>query len=200
MDYILRGDVLGNDLIKEIHSNLRQNISNHRYNHTMGVIKSAVYLAKKYGENEKDAYLAALLHDYAKYFTREEIYEYVRQKDIQIDDIMSNVYELLHGKIAAHIAQNQYGIKDQNILNAIEYHTTGRKNMSKLEKIIYLADFIEPGREYSGVVRLREVADENLDRAVLLALNNTIKFVIHIEKILHTNTIEARNTLLLEGI
>lgn len=188
--------MLKNSLIEEIHYNLKKNVSEHRYRHTMGVIESAVYLAKKYGESEDDAYLAALLHDYAKCFTEEETYKYIKENNIEVDEIMADVYELLHGKIAVHIAKKQYGINNQNILNAIEYHTIGRKNMSKLEKIIYLADFIEPGREYEGVKDLREVADEDLDKAVLLAFNNTIKFVIHIEKTLHTNTIEARNALL----
>lgn len=186
------------NIIEEIHYNLKKNVTDNRYRHTLGVADAAVYLAKKYGENEDDAYLAALLHDYAKYFTREEIYEYIRQHKLEIDEIMANVYQLLHGKVAAHIARDQYGIKNQNILNAIEYHTTGRKKMSKLEKIIYLADFIELGRDYTGVEELRIVAEQDLNRAVLLALNNTIIYVISIEKILHTNTIEARNSLLLE--
>lgn len=196
---LIRGDILQEGIIEKIHYNLRQNVSEHRYNHTLGVIDAAVYLAKKYEENEDHAYLAALLHDYAKHFTRDQIFEYMESNSLEADEIMINTHQLLHGKIAAHIAKREYGICNQNVLNAIEFHTTGRRQMSRLEKIIYLADFIELGRDYTGVEELRTLAEEDLNRAVLLALNNTIKYVIHIEKVLHTNTIEARNTLLLKG-
>ncbi len=186
------------DLIKEIDYKLKQNVSSHRYSHSLGVADAAVYLAKKHGEDEESAYIAGLLHDYAKGFSKEEIEKYISQNNLLIDEIMSNVYQLLHGKIAAHIAKKEFSINNKDILNAIEYHTTGRKKMSNLEKIIYLADFIEIGRDYVGVEELRIVAEQDLNKAVLLALNNTIKYVISIEKLLHTNTIEARNTLLLE--
>lgn len=195
----MRGDVLESDLIKKIHHILKQNMSPHRYKHTLGVVDAAVYLASKYDADEGAAYIAALLHDYAKDFSKEQMEEYIRHNGLSVDEIMSNVHQLLHGKIAAHIAKERFNIDNKDILNAIEYHTTGRKKMSKLEKIIYLADFIEPGRNYVGVEELRAVAEQNLNKAVLLALNNTIKYVISMEKLLHTNTIEARNTLLLEG-
>lgn len=165
----------------------------------MGVADAAVYLAKKYDADEEAAYIAALLHDYVKDFSKEQTKAYMSQNNLVIDEIMSNVHQLLHGRIAAHIAKEQFNISNKDILNAIEYHTTGRKKMSKLEKIIYLADFIEPGRNYAGVEELRIAAEQDLDKAVLLALNNTIKYVISMGKLLHTNTIEARNTLLLEG-
>lgn len=184
---------------EEIHYKLKQNVSSDRYAHTLGVIDAAVYLAKKYDDDEEAAYIAALLHDYAKGFSKEQLYDYIAKNNLEIDETMAKAYQLIHGKVAAHIAKEQFNINDQNILNSIEYHTTGRKKMSNLEKIIYLADFIELGRNYSGVEELRMVAEQNLDKAVLLALNNTIKYVISIEKLLHTNTIEARNTLLSEG-
>ncbi len=185
------------DLIEKIHYELKRNVSSHRYRHSLGVADAAVYLANKYGADKDVAYIAALLHDYAKDFSKEQVEEYISQNNLVIDEIMSGVYQLLHGKIAAHIAKKQFDINDKDILNAIEYHTTGRKEMSKLEKIIYLADFIELGRNYVGVEELRIVAEQNLDEAVLLALNNTIKYVISTGKLLHTNTVEARNALLL---
>ena len=122
----------------------------------------------------------------------------INQNDLIIDEIMSSAYELLHGKIAAHIAKKKFNVNNEDILNAIEYHTTGRKGMSKLEKIIYLADFIESGRNYAGVEELRTVAEQNLNKAVLLALDNTIKYVVSTRKLLHINTVEARNIILLE--
>lgn len=184
--------------IARIQNRLKENVSEHRYIHTLGVIKAAVNLAKKYNEDEESAYMAALLHDYAKNFSEKQLKEYIADNNLDIDEIMLNAYQLLHGKVAAHIAKNEFNIQNDDILNAIEYHTTGRQKMSKLEKIIYLADFIEENRTYSGVEELRKVADENLNKAVLQALNNTIKYVLSLEGLLHLNTIEARNSLLIE--
>ena len=186
------------DLIEKIHYRLKQDMSPQRYEHTQGVVDAAIYLASKYDVDREAAHIAALLHDYAKDFSKEQMKGYISRNGLTVDDIMLNVHQLLHGKIAAHIAKEQFNIHNEDVLNAIEYHTTGRKRMSKLEKIIYLADFIEPGRNYAGVEELRKVAEQNLNGAVLLALNNTIKYVISMEKLLHTNTIEARNALLLE--
>lgn len=186
------------DVIERIHNELKKRVSPRRYEHILGVIDAAVYLANKYGEDEEAAYIAALFHDYAKDFSREQLNEYVHKNNIEIDEIMKSAYQLLHGKIAAHVAKVEFNIHDENILNAIEYHTTGRKGMSRLEKIVYLADFIELGRNYEGVEELRITAEENLDKAVLQAFNNTIKYVLAIEGLLHTNTVEARNSLLLE--
>lgn len=185
--------------INEIEEKLKKEVSVSRYRHILGVVDASLYLAKKYNEDEKSAHLAALFHDYAKDFSREQIETYIKENNLEVDEVMAIAYELIHGKISAHIAKVQFNIKDMDTLNAIEYHTTGRKNMSKLEKIIYLADFIELGRNYSGVIELRMIAEENLDRAVLQALNNTIKYVLSIKKLLHTNTIEARNHLLMES-
>lgn len=187
---------MNNSKIDELHHKLKNNVSPKRYTHTIGVIDAAVYLAQKYGENEEAAYIAALLHDYAKDFSKEQLQEYTRQNKLEVDEIMSSAYQLLHGKVAAHIAENELDITNEDILNAIEYHTTGRKEMSKLEKIIYLADFIELGRCYEGVDELRLIAEENLDDAVLQALDNTINYVISMKNLLHTNTIEARNFLI----
>lgn len=186
------------DIIAEVMDNIKSHMSERRYIHTLGVVDAAVYLAEKYGENIQDATLAALLHDYAKDYSEAELKKYISENGISVDDILLEAYQLLHGKIAAHIAKNQYNITNQNILNAIENHTTGCKNMSTLEKIIYLADFIEVGRSYPGVDDLRLVAEEDLDKAVLKALNNTIIYVLSIEKLLHPNTIYARNEILVK--
>ncbi len=184
--------------IDRIQNSLKENVSEHRYIHTLGVMKAAVNLAKKYNEDEKSAYIAALLHDYAKNFSQKQLNEYMTNNNLYADEIMINAYQLLHGKVAAHIAKTEFNIQNDDILNAIEYHTTGREKMSKLEKIIYLADFIEENRTYHGVEELRKVAYEDLNKAVLQALNNTIKYVLSLEGLLHLNTIEARNSLLIE--
>lgn len=185
-------------LMLDIENKLKETINPKRFKHTLGVVKASTYLAKKYKENVTDAKIAALLHDYAKDFTREQLIEYITAYGIVADNILMEAHELLHGKVAASIAKNEFKIEDVNILNAIENHTTGRAGMSKLEKIVYLADFIEEGRNYPGVEELRKIADEDLDKAVLQALHNTIIYVLTIEKLLHPNTLYARNEMLLK--
>ncbi|SNS34787.1 putative HD superfamily hydrolase of NAD metabolism [Anaerovirgula multivorans] len=187
-----------NQLITKIEERLKVTINPKRYRHTLGVVKASIYLAEKYHEDTMNAKIAALLHDFAKDYTRQQLMECVRTYGVVTDNIIMEAHELLHGKVAASIAKIEFNINNENILNAIENHTTGREGMSKLEKIIYLADFIEEGRNYPGVNELRKIAAEDLDKAVLQALNNTIIYVLSIEKLLHPNTLYARNELLLK--
>ncbi|AKL95112.1 metal dependent phosphohydrolase [Clostridium aceticum] len=187
---------MSHQLISTIKRALKDTINPKRYVHTMGVVKASINLAKQYGEDPLCATIAALLHDYAKDYTRDELLHYIEEHHLTMDPIMFEAHELLHGKVAASIAKNKFDIEDKDILKAIENHTTGGENMSKLEKIIYLADFIEEGRNYPGVDQLRKIAEEDLDKAVLQALNNTIVYVLSIEKLLHPNTLFARNEML----
>ncbi|SES74429.1 putative HD superfamily hydrolase of NAD metabolism [Natronincola peptidivorans] len=186
------------ELIAIIQERLKGAVNPKRYIHTMGVVKASVYLADKYGVNQYDATIAALLHDFAKGYTRQQLMDCVAKHQLSVDSIMLETHELLHGKVAAIIAKQEFGIDDENILNAIENHTTGREKMSTLEKIIYLSDFIEEGRNYPGVEELRKIADIDLDKAVLQALDNTIVYVVSINKPLHPNTLHARNEMLLK--
>ncbi|MCC5911569.1 MAG: bis(5'-nucleosyl)-tetraphosphatase (symmetrical) YqeK [Clostridiaceae bacterium] len=188
---------MSEQLIKDIKRGLLQNIDEKRYTHTMGVVESAIYLAKRYNEDYLNAEIAALMHDFAKGFNRQELMDYINKYNIKPDTIMTNAHELLHGEVAAIIGEKRFNINNTDILNAIKYHTTGRMNMSKLEKIIYLSDFIEKGRNYPGVDKLRKIADDDLDKGVLQSLDNTIIYVISIEKPLHPNTLAARNQMLL---
>ncbi|ABR48467.1 metal dependent phosphohydrolase [Alkaliphilus metalliredigens QYMF] len=185
------------EIVKRIDEELKKVLTYERYIHTQGVVDAALYLARKYNEDSQEAEIAALMHDYAKGFSKIEALGFIQKHKVEIDEVLLEAHQLLHGKIAAHIARNEFQIDNENILNAIENHTTGRLNMSKLEKIIYLADFIEIGRTYAGVDDLRIVAEEDLDKAVLQALNNTMKYVLSIEKLLHPNTLLARNQLLI---
>lgn len=189
---------MDNKLIQEIEYALKEVINHKRYRHTMGVVKASIYLAQKYGADVNNANIAALLHDYAKDYTREDLLHYIKKHGIVVDNIMMEAHELLHGKVAASIARNKFNITNEDIINAIENHTTGRENMSKLEKIIYLADFVEEGRNYPGVKELRKISDIDLDLALLQAFDNTIVYVLNIKKLLHPNTLSARNQILLK--
>lgn len=185
---------------KEAVIELESMTSKKRFKHTMGVVDASKKLAKLYGEDPKKAKIAALLHDCAKCFDAKQIEEHIDRYGIMLDNIEREEYELVHGKIGREIAKDRFKIEDEDILNSIEYHTTGRVGMSVLEKIIYLSDFIEPTREYEGVEELRELALEDLNKAVLQAFDNTIRYVISIRKMIHPRTIEARNDILKSGV
>jgi hypothetical protein len=107
-----------------------------------------------------------------------------------------SVKELMHGPAAVHICKRDFGIQDTDILNAVRYHTTGKENMSILEKVIYLSDFIEPTRDFAGVDTLRELAGQNLDRALLKAFDLSIEYIISKNGLIHTDTVLSRNYIL----
>lgn len=180
------------DLKKE----MKQRLTSYRYTHTLGVVDTAEQLAKTYGVDIDKARTAALLHDCAKTMGTEELLSKARENDVKIDEVSYHQKELLHGPVGRIIARDKLGIEDSEILDAIEFHTTGRVGMTKLEKIIYIADYIEPSRNYPGVEELRNLAFQDLDKALLQSLNNTIQFVIKKNGFIHLNSIKARNDLL----
>lgn len=179
---------------------LQDKLSVRRYEHVIGVKDTAVKLARTYGEDEEKALLAALLHDCAKNMVDSELLKLVKDYGYIPDKIEMQSPQLLHGRAAAIIAKNEMGIVDVSICDAVTYHTTGREGMALLEKIIYIADYIEPSRYFPGVEALRKESFTNLDRAMLMSLENTIKYIIDRGQLLHTNTIEARNYFLLEQL
>lgn len=183
----------------EIKTILKRNLKDSRYNHTIGVEKSAIKLAEIYEESIDKVIISSLFHDFAKYMTDEELHYYVKEYNIELDEIEKLDYSIIHGKVAKFIAKYEYNIDDVDVLNSIEYHTTGRKNMTKLEKIIYLADYIEENRNYDGVDNLRRLAYEvGLNEALLESFNNSINFLLKKSVLIHKNTVEARNQILKE--
>lgn len=163
-----------------------------RYIHTMGVMETAIELAVKYDENPKSAEIAAILHDIAKYADIEWMEKVV--KDHGLDSRLAGWgAEILHGPIGAWIAENEFHIKDENILNAIRFHTTGRAGMSKLEKIIYIADMIEPNRKFDGVEKLRKKAQEDLDKAMRASIRHTILYLVQSKQAIYPVSIECYN-------
>ncbi|HEY5537255.1 MAG TPA: bis(5'-nucleosyl)-tetraphosphatase (symmetrical) YqeK [Acetobacterium sp.] len=179
---------------------LKKALTKNRYEHTLNVVKVAESLALRYHANVDKASLAALLHDCAKNFSDAQLIEYAEAHELKIDPVTRLEPQLLHGPVGVLVAKNTYGVTDKQVLNAIQNHTTGRKNMSKLEKIIYLADFIESGRTYPGVDELRIAAFEDLDKAVILALTNTIRHVSLMNGLIHKRTIDARNDLIIKEL
>lgn len=183
-----------------IERELKERIGINRYNHSLSVMYVAMELATKYGYDVEKAKIAGLLHDCAKYEDKANLLKKVTDFDIILDDVMIENIELIHGPLGAVIAEKEYNISDIEIINAIKFHTTGRENMTLLDKIIYLADYIEPGRRFPGVDKVRELSYVNIDKALVLALENTIKYLIDTNKSIHLDTIRARNHLLLKSM
>lgn len=162
------------DYKKDYLDEVKKKVTLKRYNHTLGVIEEAVLLSKIYGVDLDKARIAASLHDYTKYLDEEQ------EKEIMIKYYGFNTYnalpkQVIHGFTAAVVSKEELGVDDVDILNAIKYHTIGRKNMSTLEKIIYIADFTEPNRNSEISKEIHNIAIKNLD----LALYKIMKFVIN---------------------
>lgn len=178
---------------------LQINLSKKRWEHSLGVMETSVRLAQRYDVSISDARMAGLLHDCAKYPMDIELLRQDDRFDIMIDDDTINNPSLIHAPLGVFIAREEYEITDQNVLDAIHYHTTGRRGMSKLEMIVYVADAIEPNREYPAVKRLRKIACVDLKEACVSVMDETIRFCLSNRVPIHPNTILARNDLLLEG-
>jgi predicted HD superfamily hydrolase involved in NAD metabolism len=181
---------------KQIKEYLSLNLDAERLQHSLSVKETSISLSRKYNIDQDKAGIAGLVHDCAKYLKNNEINDFLVKYGYNIDEIFKNNSNILHGLAGSIIAENIMNITDRDILNAIAFHTTGRANMSTLEKIIYLADYVEPLRNFNGVEVLRKLAYENLDEALLLSFDNTIKYVIDKGELIHKDTIEARNFIL----
>lgn len=175
---------------------LKKVLRESRYRHSIGVCETAVELARLYGADEEKAYIAGLLHDCAKCFDNETQIAMCKEYGIELDKITLACPAVIHAPLGAAVARSEYGIEDEEILRAIRLHTTGGTKMTGLDKIIYIADMIEPTREYNGVDELREIAFKDLDEAMLSALQSTLKFNIQKGTVIHPDTLSAWNSLL----
>ncbi|MFD0588158.1 bis(5'-nucleosyl)-tetraphosphatase (symmetrical) YqeK [Paenibacillus sp. GCM10027627] len=168
-----------------------------RWRHTEGVMATSRELAVRFGEDADRAELAAILHDVAKFWP------IARQESIITDngldqDVLRYDKELWHAPVGAWVAEHEYGVSDEGVLDAIRFHTSGRLGMSKLEKIVWLADYIEPGRDFPGVDAIRKLAAENLDEAVVAGLTGTISYLLTKGLRIYPLSVEARNGLIEE--
>lgn len=190
-EYIVREGLYLNEDIREF---IQHNYSPRLKEHTIQVEATAVDLGKIYGGDINKIRTAALFHDIGRGLDMEALNEYIDFFDLEPRYLDNK--NLSHSKVGAKLMERDFGIKDQEILDAVSYHTTGRKGMTLLEKILYLADAIEPNRDYPGVEELRGRAFEDLDRALLMALDQSISFVEEKGYALDKDTIEAKNDII----
>ncbi len=176
-EFILLHD-LYNDKIDEIHQLLKEDLKPKRLKHTFGVVDTAIALAKKWGCDVEKARLAALLHDCAKYLDVESKLALCAKYGVSVSNIELANPELIHAKAGALLAYEKYNISDRDILSAIYYHTTGKPAMSLLEQIIFVSDYIEPGRTHSDKLPLyRMMVMEDLNLVTAKILKDTVKYL-----------------------
>lgn len=182
--------------LKEI---VKSKMSLKRFTHTLGVVEISEKLAKIYNANIQKCKVAALLHDICKEMDMEYIKNICKNKfinELSEEDLENN--EILHGFAGAYYVKNELGINDKEILNAIKYHTVGAKDMTLLEKIVYIADAIEYGRNYPSVVEIREETFKNLDKGILMEIEHKEEYLESIGKKSHPNTDELKKEILKE--
>ncbi len=164
--------------LRKIRRSMENKLDHKRYEHTLGVAYTAAALAMRYGEDMHKALLAGLLHDCAKCMSNDKRLAICEKYNIAISEAERKNPFLLHAKVGSFLAMKKYGVSDKNVINAILNHTTGRPGMSLLEKIIWIADYIEPGRKQApNLARIRQLAFEDLDQALLIALEDTLQYL-----------------------
>lgn len=157
---------------------LKTQLSGKRYEHTLGVEYTCCALAMRYGEDMEKARIAGLLHDCAKHYSGNELLAFCKAHHLSVNEYEEAFPELLHAKVGAVLAKTEYGIEDEDILQAIEYHTTGKPEMTLLEKIVYIADYMEPNRDRAPYLsKIRPLAFSDLDSCLIEILSNILTYL-----------------------
>lgn len=165
--------------LKTLRKEMEKELHAKRYEHTLSVAYTAASLAMVHDADTESALIAGMLHDCAKSYSAKKLISLCKKNNLSVSDVeLQNPTALLHAKAGSFLAHEKYGVNDEDILNAIKYHTTGRPNMSKLEKILYIADYIEPGRTHAANLgQIRKLAYEDLDKALLHILEDTLAYL-----------------------
>ena len=176
---------------------LKENLNEKRYIHTLGTADCAKELAQKFGLDSEKAYLAGLLHDCAKCFSNEKLLDIIHQH-LNVEECEMLNYKTLHAPVSAYIAEKEFKITDKEILSAIRWHTLGRLDMTDFEKIVFIADKIEPNtrdKEYSDKIRVLLDEENGLNKALLKCYKETIKSLVKRDLKICLLTIEIYNKL-----
>lgn len=177
---------------EELMQRVQMQMSERRFEHVLGVEEVAIALAAKYGASQEKASIAALTHDYAKERPDDE-FQLIIERDGFDLELLNYSNAIWHGLVGATIVQRELGINDVEILEAIRLHTTGAAKMTVLDKIIYVADYIEPGRDFPGVQEARALAMNDLNRALAYETQQTLMHLVEQKKQIYPKTIETYN-------
>ena len=180
------------DISQKLRKELEKELKPDRFDHTMGVAYTAASMAFVHGADVEKALIAGFLHDCAKCMSHEDQIKVCEKNNIEITEVERRNHSLLHAKVGMYLARTKYDIYDTDILNAIRWHTTGRENMSLLEKIIYIADFIEPNRKpLENLPKIRKEAFEDIDKCLAHILHDSVIYLQTIGKETDDATMEA---------
>ncbi|NLV92066.1 MAG: HD domain-containing protein [Firmicutes bacterium] len=186
------------DTFAEMAAKVEGMVTPRRWRHILGVMETAEELALRQNCSREGARVAALLHDCAKDLPKNTLLKLIEDSGIVLDEVEGELYPLWHAPVGAVLARREFGVTDLDILAAIRYHTVGRAGMSLLEKIIYVADIIEPSRDWPGVDKLRSLVFADFAAGCLKALDSAITFILQQGSLLHPGTVAARNQLIRE--
>lgn len=184
---------------EKLYNDVKNVLSEKRFNHSERVVKRALEYARVYNIDIEKVKLTAIAHDIAKEIPKEKIIDYcnnINNIKVKLDDVEEKNLELAHGKIGAKICETKYGFTE-DMVNAIKYHTTGRMGMSLFEKIIFLADSTEAGRNYDELEWLVDIAKKNINEAVVFVLKFNIEKTLKNNKLVHPNSIYAYNEMVM---
>ena len=180
--------------IDSIRDDLKKRLSEYRYEHSIRVAEMARKLASFYGENEEDAYLAGLVHDVAKEFTEEENLYWLERYGLSKELLYSKFRRVVHSEVGSVVVKELYGVDDR-IAQAVLYHTVGNVQMSLLDKIVFVADKIELGKDYPGILEERKMAFQDIDETLILCLVNNQKKLESNGKEMHPDSLVLLNNL-----
>ena len=183
------------ELIKEIDQYLKENLSEKRYNHSVGVMKKAEELAKRYNVDVDKSKITGLAHDIAKEIPNDEKVKYANEHGIEIDEIEAENIQLLHGKIGADICKEKYDFSE-DMQKAIAYHTVANPKMDDLAKIVFIADKIEDGRKNIDFEAVKQVQEQGIDALLIHVLDNSLKSTITKGRKIHPDSVYTRNKFL----
>ena len=187
------------DDYKEYKQLLKEKLTEKRYIHSLAVANEALRLAKKYGGNEEKAYLAGLLHDITKNAPAKEHLNIFNEFGIMLNSVENNAEKLWHAMSGSAYIKYVLKIDDEEIADAVRYHTTAKANMSLLAKILYLADFTSADRDFDDVEVIRDLVDKSLDEAFIYALKYSITDLVNNGRAIHIDTVNAYNEAILKG-
>ena len=183
--------------IEEMRALLQQSLKPKRYEHSVRVYETALKMAERYHADVKKVAVAALIHDCGRQIPKEQSVAKAKELRIPVDPVEEAQPILLHAKLGVYYAVHKYGVspEDREVLDAIRYHSTGTADMTDTAKIVFLADLIEPGRDFEGVEDLREASFQNLDKGMLLSYDNTIRYLLEDGLLIHPDAIAGYNQL-----
>ena len=183
--------------IEEMRVLLQQSLKPKRYEHSVRVYETALKMAEHFHADVKKVAIAALIHDCGRQISKEQSVAKAKELGILVDPVEEAQPILLHAKLGVYYAVHKYGVdaNDKEVLDAIRYHSTGTADMTDTAKIVFLADLIEPGRDFEGVEEIREASFQDLDRGMLLAYDNTIRYLLEDGLLIHPDAIAGYNQL-----